>query len=318
MSSGKTSTTAYCVACSLSKLARLPQWRPYFSDELVYLNDAFMHHARDTLVKQLISLLPTKFYPQIMDFVFIPGMTHHYLFRKKLIEDQLLQAIADGVQQVIILGAGFDTLALRMAKQYPTVRFFEIDLPATQQAKVRVLEKIGYSVPSNRIVIPADLGQTALPEVLLKHSQFKPNVSTIVVLEGVLMYLGEAEVRALFIMLHGLFSGALNIIFGATTAPDNEDNGRVRMVNALLGRGEETTEWYCPSARMPEFMAELGYRLEAWMPYKKLQQSYQHGDEIATLPEEDENYYLVAKIPLGGRDVAILPISQTSFISVKS
>jgi len=44
--------------------------------------------------------------------------------------------------RVLVLGAGFDALAIRKAKEYPTVRFFEIDLVPTEAAKLNALEEI--------------------------------------------------------------------------------------------------------------------------------------------------------------------------------
>lgn len=294
MPSNTTSITAYTVAASMAKMGALPRWSAYIPEEAARLSIAFMRHACDSPAKRLIGALPPTLFIRVMDAVFIPGMAHHYLFRKRLIEDRLVNAIAEGTQQVVILGGGFDTLAVRMAKQYPALRFFEVDLPVTQQAKMRVLEQVTYPVPPNCDFISADLAHTPLKAALDKPG-FLANAPTFLVLEGVLMYLTENEVKVLFANLRDLFTGPLTVIFGAMAAPDDDGNWRVRLVNRLLSRNRERTKWHCPGARMPAFMAELGYEVKELRTYKTLQREYRNSLKLEAIPEEDENYYLVIK-----------------------
>jgi methyltransferase (TIGR00027 family) len=316
MSSIKTSTTAYGVACGLDKLARMPQWKGYFSDEMLRLNTAFARYAKDTPLKRLMYWMSPRLYIQVMDAAFIPGMVHHFLFRKLLIEKQLVGAVASGVRQVIVLGAGLDTLAVRMARRYRTAHVFEIDLPNTQQMKHNIFENIRHPVTPNCRFIKADLTRIPLTTALEDEKEFKPDEPTLVILEGVLMYLTEAEVKALFAAMRESFNGSLTVIFGAMANSDNDGNWRVRMVNALLGKGQEATKWHCPSAAIPTFMADVGYVLQEWMPYKKLQSHYRGELEIRALPDEDENYYVVAKMPPLRANMPNLDIGKTSLISV--
>jgi methyltransferase (TIGR00027 family) len=316
MSSRKTSTTAYGVACGLDKLARMPQWHGYFSDEMLHLNGAFVRHAKDTPLKHFMDWLPSRLYIRLMDAIFIPGMVHHFLFRKRLIESQLVGALENGVRQVMVLGAGLDTLAVRMARKYRTVRFFEIDLPTTQRMKLDICERIRHPIPSNCRFVEADLAQVALKTALQSESSFTPTEPTLVILEGVLMYLAESEVKSLFADLYHLIDAPLTIVFGAMAISDNDRNQRVRMVNAFLGKEREATKWHCPSTAIPEFVADLGYGLQEWMPYKKLQGLYRGELELQAVPNEDENYYVVAKMPRLPANMPNLDIGKTSLISV--
>jgi O-methyltransferase involved in polyketide biosynthesis len=62
----------------------------------------------------------------------IPGLMLHFMLRKRWIEEAVRGALGRGCQRVVVLGAGYDTLAARLAPQFPAVRFVEIDHPATQ------------------------------------------------------------------------------------------------------------------------------------------------------------------------------------------
>src|ERR1700734_3172400 len=129
MPHGKTSTTAYSVASCIWKLAKTPRWGKYISPEMAALSAGFAKEATDTPVKHLISLLPAKLAGLILDAILVPGMMQHFLFRKLLIESELHRFMSEtgGAGQVVVLGAGLDTLAFRMAGKYPAARFFEID-----------------------------------------------------------------------------------------------------------------------------------------------------------------------------------------------
>src|SRR5690606_20255710 len=57
------------------------------------------------------------------------GIFAHYLARKRWIEREVRRAMADGIRQVVVVGAGFDTLAWRLHEELPNAKFFEFDHP---------------------------------------------------------------------------------------------------------------------------------------------------------------------------------------------
>ena len=60
-----------------------------------------------------------------------PGILLHYALRKKCTRELVRLAFANGIAQVVILGAGFDPLSPELQGEFPTARFWEIDHPAT-------------------------------------------------------------------------------------------------------------------------------------------------------------------------------------------
>jgi methyltransferase (TIGR00027 family) len=110
-------------------------------------------------------------------------------------------------RQVLIVAAGYDTLALRLSNEFPTVHFWEVDHPATSKCKQRALAALGQ--PKNLHTVAADLTQLSLHDALLvdnnnnnnnknKNNKYDPNAPTVVVMEGLLMYLTEHQVQQLF------------------------------------------------------------------------------------------------------------------------
>lgn len=101
---------------------------------------------------------------------------------------RIIAALDDGIDQVIIIGAGFDSRAWRLA--HSGVRFFELDQPASQAAKQEVAPGPGPTY------VAVDLRTADAAEALLAAG-FDPSRPSVVVVEGVTMYLDEDVVRRL-------------------------------------------------------------------------------------------------------------------------
>jgi methyltransferase (TIGR00027 family) len=84
--------------------------------------------------------------------------------RSRYAEDKLAEAVADGVTQYVLLGAGLDTFAHR--NPYSQLRVFEVDHPATQQWKRELLGAGRMPAPENLIYAPVDFERQSLAEQL--------------------------------------------------------------------------------------------------------------------------------------------------------
>jgi methyltransferase (TIGR00027 family) len=157
----------------------------------------------------------------------VPGLPLHFIVRKRCIEDAVRAGIAGGARQVVIIGAGFDTLALRLHRVHPDVRFFEIDHPATQSPKRTALEP----VPANLRFIAADLARARLADVLRSDSSYLSDSYTVFVIEGLLMYLSQAAVNAVFNALSDARRARTRVVF---TLMEPAPDGRLAFHNATL------------------------------------------------------------------------------------
>ena len=96
-------------------------------------------------------------------------------------------------QQVVFLGAGWDTRAYGALRDCP-VRVFEVDTPATQRAKTRALECAGVDA-RHVTFVETDFGQTSWLDALIVRG-FDPALPTFVLWEGVTYYLDEKTVQS--------------------------------------------------------------------------------------------------------------------------
>ncbi len=113
--------------------------------------------------------------------------------RTRFYDEAIRSALGGGVAQVVIVAAGFDSRAWRLAA--PGVRFFEIDLPATQALK---RERAPGPGP---VYVPVDLERDDLSNAL-RSAGHRIDHPTVFVAEGVLMYLSEQRVRAVLASCH--------------------------------------------------------------------------------------------------------------------
>lgn len=113
--------------------------------------------------------------------------------RTKFFDDQLLGAMAKGVRQIVVIGAGYDDRALRFRS--PGVRFFEVDHPDTQADKSRRLTSMNADVENLKLV-PADFRCHEIAEVLASsgHDLSSPSLF---ICEGVIVYLDDVTIRSL-------------------------------------------------------------------------------------------------------------------------
>jgi methyltransferase (TIGR00027 family) len=113
--------------------------------------------------------------------------------RSRYAEDNLARAVANGITQYVLLGAGLDTFAHR--NPHAHLRVFEVDHPATQQWKHELLEASALSEPANLTYTPVDFEHETLPEQLLA-SGFNPDAAAFFAWLGVVPYLTLAAFRA--------------------------------------------------------------------------------------------------------------------------
>jgi len=86
--------------------------------------------------------------------------------RSRIAEDAMSEAIERGFRQIVILGAGLDTFALRNPHIAQQLLIYEVDHPATQQWKCQLLAEARIPLPTSLILVPVDFEQDELGEKL--------------------------------------------------------------------------------------------------------------------------------------------------------
>ena len=108
--------------------------------------------------------------------------------RSRIAEDAILKSIEGGVRQVVVLGAGFDTFALRYPHGAKRILIYEVDHPATQEGKRQRLANSQIELPPWLIFVPVDFERDDLVENLIAAG-FMQNSPTFFTWLGVVPYL---------------------------------------------------------------------------------------------------------------------------------
>lgn len=188
----------------------------------------------------------------------LPGIMAHYWHRKRWIEKCSRRAIDEGYERVVILGAGFDTLGVRLANEFPHIDVVEIDHPATQAAKRQGMSH-GMAAPANLRLIPLDLSTAPLPDSLLDDGR-----ASFFIMEGVLMYLSQADIDRLFDALHQFSSAQVRIVFSFMTRwADGSAGFRPHswLVERWLAWRKEPFTWAIAPEAMADFLAKRRFQL---------------------------------------------------------
>jgi methyltransferase (TIGR00027 family) len=121
-----------------------------------------------------------------------PGVRTSALGRTCLIDDQLREAVSDGIRQLVILGAGYDCRAYRLSG-IDRIRIFELDHPDTLEVKKWRLKHLIGAIPQNVTLVEVDFNHVDFAPVL-ENAGFDRSKKTFFIWEGVVHYLTEQAV----------------------------------------------------------------------------------------------------------------------------
>ncbi len=183
----------------------------------------------------------------------IPGLALHQVLRKRYIEERTRSALESGVEEVIQIGAGLDSLCFRLHRQWPDVRFREFDHPATQALKRRAIELHG-GAGDNFTMHSTDLCR---PESVADFGELLADLPRIIIVEGVLMYLSPEQVAALFRSWSQLPGDQSTLLF--TYMDDFGFRDQSSLVNAWLRLVGEPFRWQTKREELAILLKKAGW-----------------------------------------------------------
>lgn len=199
MQAGQVSQTAVRVALFMLALDRKPGWHERLPEGLADVTARLLLAARPPGAGRMTVAAHRRRlavpWCDAMELA-IPGVFEGIGERKIFIDAAVRSALAEGASQVLVIGAGFDTLCLRLAPAFPGVRFFEIDHPGTSAVKSRGVAGLG--APPNLSLSAADLTDASLEDVTAGIDGWESNARTVVVAEGLFLYLTVDDVQGVF------------------------------------------------------------------------------------------------------------------------
>ncbi|MER2492814.1 class I SAM-dependent methyltransferase [Catenovulum sediminis] len=259
MEQDKASSTAYTVLQGTLYTANKSQYASLVSEDVITACQQILQASE--IGRARLKQLESKSYNLLASFaekILMPGITLHYVLRKRYIEEVVREALTDGVTQVVNLGAGFDSLAWRLHKEYSEVNFIEIDHPATNAEKEKALFD---TQPENLSLLAIDFSQTDTKGALSQFDRFDPSRPTIYICEGVLMYLKKQDVDLLFKNLKELTGTSTRIVFSALEPMSSANNNTGLLLRIYLKLVSEPLNWTISSTDISEFLDKQAFKL---------------------------------------------------------
>jgi len=181
--------------------------------------------------------------------------------RSRYAEDELARAIAGGVAQYVVLGAGLDTFAYRNPHPENSLRVFEVDYPATQEWKRRQLEATEIAIPASVTFAPVDFERQTLAEGL-RDAGFDREKPAFFSWLGVTMYLTDEAIDATLGFIASTPAGG-GIVFDYAVTRESLGLMERMALDALAKRveaaGEPFRTFFDPKT-LAERLKRIGFR----------------------------------------------------------
>ena len=180
--------------------------------------------------------------------------------RSRIAEDALSRAVERGVRQIVVLGAGLDTFALRNPHVARQILIYEVDHPATQEWKCQRLAEARIALPPWLVLVPVDFEHDDLGEALVAAG-FQQKLAAFFSWLGVVPYLTKDAIRRTLDYVASIPTSEL--VFDYLEPPESF-SGELRRVEAqrtekLRKLGERSVSRFEP-AGMAGILRSNGFR----------------------------------------------------------
>ena len=203
--------------------------------------------------------------------------------RTMYIDALLADRIVEGIEQLVIMGAGYDTRAYRCGA-LEAVRVFELDHPVTQRNKRERMTRVLGVLPDNVVYVPIDFNSESL-SAKLSSAGCDPRLNTFFIWEGVTMYLDSEAVDDTLAFVAGNAASGSSIVFNyayeevGDVASGDDGAGRWR---AHLERLGEPHTFGIEEGTIGEFMSARGYVVLEGVSSEELGDTYFEHDRGRT------------------------------------
>ena len=227
-----------------------------------------------------------------------PGVRSSVVARTRLIDDTIAASLKEPIEQMVILGAGFDSRAYRLAS-LGSVTVFEVDHPDTQATKRQVLVRELSVLPPHVRFVAVDFNRQSL-EAVMPAAGYRESARTFFLWEGVTNYLTEVAVDTTLRWCARAAPGSL-VLFtyvhrDVLTRP-GIFVGTDRLFASLAKAGEQLTFGLEPN-EVPEFLAKRGLSLDSDVGAAEYRQRY-FKDEARKM--RGHEFYRAALARVGSR-----------------
>ncbi|MBN2556914.1 MAG: SAM-dependent methyltransferase [Anaerolineales bacterium] len=204
------------------------------------------------------------------------GIYEYVIARTKVLDECFVDALEHGFRQIVLLGAGMDTRALRFADQNQGTKIYELDVRTTQQPKLEILKRKHVALPEELVFVPIDFNKENLADVLIRAG-YREQQQSLFLWEGVTMYLNaDAVDRTLDFIRTSARVGSIVVfdyIYASVLRKENTRYGEAEIFNRVSKAGEGWT-FGVEAGEIEPFLSARGFQMTAHHTPRQLEQRY--------------------------------------------
>jgi methyltransferase (TIGR00027 family) len=198
-----------------------------------------------------------------------------------LFDEVFMNALRNRFAQIVLLGAGFDTRALRLKNENVGSKIFEVDIQTTQRPKVEILSRKQIVLPKELVFVPIDFNRESIADALGKAG-YATNEKSLFIWEGVTMYLtSDAVDRTLdFIRCSAMEESivAFDYVYASVLRRENKFYGEKEIYETVSRAGEGWT-FGIEEGTVEDFLRQRGFKLMTHFIPSDLEKAYLVADD---------------------------------------
>ena len=229
------------------------------------------------------------------------GIYEYIIGRTKYIDAAFRKAVEDRFDAIVILGAGFDTRAIRFPSGQEGPSVYEFDSSTTQQRKRELFSKGGVVLPPNVRLLEIDLDRESLSEKL-QAVDFPTRGRGLFVMEGVTMYLDPLTIESTFHAASRYMGDDGLVVFDYVRSPvlrgESKSRGESEVIKAV-SRVNESWRFGLDEHSIEQFLSGFGLRLRDHLTPRDIEDRFFRNTEGTVTGQVNEAHCLVTAIKAG-------------------
>jgi len=245
------------------------------------LNDIYAHYYAGQVGRDMVATM----------MHINPSIRKAIVLRARFMDDYSIKCLNDGFEQVVVLGAGYDSRFLRL-NEFHQVKVFELDLYSTQIIKKTLTRRLMGSLPDNVTYVSIDFSKDSIVNKLI-DAGFNKAKKTLFIWEGVTLFLNEDIISENLSRLSDLGTGnriTFDFIPSELIDDETEYEGNRKLVNLCASINEPLT-FGCSPEKCREILAGTGFAKVDIMDMREANKIYSGTDRI-----EDSYYFVTAEV----------------------
>jgi len=208
-----------------------------------------------------------------------PGIYEYVLARTKLLDALFVGALDDGVPQIVLLGAGMDTRAIRFRDRNHGTKVFELDIGTTQRPKLEILARKGIPLPAELVFVAIDFDRESLAEALTAAG-YRSDRRSLFLWEGVTMYLTAEAVDATLAFVRAAAEAriAFDYVYASVLRGEGGRYGE-REIRRRVSKAGEGWTFGIEDGGADAYLADRGLRLVEHHAPADLEKEYLTADD---------------------------------------